>query len=91
MLYDRPNLDIFKERVPRTVSIGLPALLIAVPISLLIGVITAVKRGKLVDQVLTFFVTLGMGTPHILGWNTLDLCFCDMAQDIAHTRLCEPF
>ena len=63
MLYERPNLDIFKERVPRTVSIGLPALLIAVPISLLIGVITAVKRGKFIDQMLTFLVTLGMGTP----------------------------
>lgn len=63
MLYQRPNLAIFKERVPRTVSIGLPALLIAVPISLLIGVITAVRRGKLVDQVLTFVITVGMGTP----------------------------
>ena len=63
MLYQRPNLAIFKERIPRTVSIGLPALLIAVPISLLIGVITAVRRGKLVDQVLTFGITVGMGTP----------------------------
>lgn len=63
MLYERPNLDIFKERVPRTVSIGLPALLIAVPISMLIGVITAVRRGKLIDQVLTFGITVGMGTP----------------------------
>lgn len=63
LLYKRPNLDIFKERIPRTVSIGIPALLISVPIALIFGIICAVKRGKWIDNLLTFFITLGMGTP----------------------------
>ncbi|NLY18835.1 MAG: ABC transporter permease [Clostridiaceae bacterium] len=63
LLYRRPNLDIFKERIPRTVSIGIPALLISVPIALIFGIICAIKRGKWIDNLLTFFITLGMGTP----------------------------
>ena len=63
LLYKRPNLDIFKERIPRTVSIGIPALLISVPIALIFGIICAVKRGKWIDNLLPFFITLGMGTP----------------------------
>lgn len=63
LIYRRPNLDIFKERLPRTVSIGVPALLISVPIALFFGIICAVKRGKWMDNLLTFFITLGMGTP----------------------------
>jgi len=63
LLYRRPNIDIFRERIPRTVSIGVPALLISVPIALIFGIICAVKRGKWIDNLLTFFITLGMGTP----------------------------
>ena len=49
ILYNRPNLDILAERLPRTLGIGLPALLISIPLGILVGVICAVRRGKAVD------------------------------------------
>ena len=52
ILYNRPNLDILAERLPRTLGIGLPALLISIPLGILVGVICAVRRGKAVDQIL---------------------------------------
>lgn len=63
ILYNRPNLDILAERLPRTLGIGLPALLIAIPLGILAGVACAVKRGGVLDQSLTLLTTIGMGTP----------------------------
>lgn len=61
--YARPVSDILSERLPRTVAIGLPALIIAVLFGLVFGVISAVKRGTWLDQTITFLSTLGVGTP----------------------------
>lgn len=63
ILYKRPNSEVFAERIPKSIAIGVPALLLSVPLAILIGVISAVKRGKLIDQILTFLMTLGLGTP----------------------------
>ncbi len=63
VLYNRPIQDIFAERLPRTIAIGLPALLLSAPLAILFGIICAIKRGKFADQIITFFMTLGLGTP----------------------------
>lgn len=59
----RPVAQIISERLPKTISLGIPALVISVSLGLCAGVISAIKRGKLPDQVVTFFTTLGVGTP----------------------------
>ena len=51
------------ERLPRTISLGLPAFLISVTIGILFGIISAVKRGSFIDQLITLMSTLGLGTP----------------------------
>jgi peptide/nickel transport system permease protein len=62
-IYKRPVKDILAERLPRTVNIGIMALLVAIPIGVVFGVTCAVKRGKFADQILTFFITVSMGMP----------------------------
>ena len=59
----RPVSDIIKERLPRTLAIGIPAFVLGILLGLLIGIVSAVKRGKAIDQTLTFFTTLSIGTP----------------------------
>jgi len=54
---------LISERLPVTVSLGLPALVLSSVIGVLLGVICAVRRGKPVDQVLTVISTVGVGTP----------------------------
>lgn len=63
IMYQRPVADIMRERVPRTLAIGLPALVLSVLFGVLFGVISAVRRGSLVDKTITLASTLGMGTP----------------------------
>lgn len=63
ILYNRPVIVIIKERLPRTMAIGIPALIISVVFGILFGIICAVKRGKAADKILTLFTTLGVGTP----------------------------
>ena len=61
--YSRPVLTCLAERLPRTISIGLPALMIASVFGILFGIISAVRRGKFVDNLITFISTIGLGAP----------------------------
>lgn len=63
VIYKRPVADILAERLPRTVAIGVFALIISVPIGILVGVLSAIRRGKVLDQILTFFTTVTLGMP----------------------------
>lgn len=63
ILYQRPVADIMRERVPRTLAIGIPSLIVSVILGVLFGVVSAVKRGSIADQAITLTSTIGMGTP----------------------------
>ena len=59
----RPAGEIIAERLPKTVSIGLPALIIASIVGIVFGTVSAVKRGSKLDSALTLLSTLSLGTP----------------------------
>ncbi len=61
--YKRSVIDCLSERLPRTIAIGLPALIISSILGILFGIVSAVNRGRFIDKLLTFLVTLGVGTP----------------------------
>ncbi len=61
--YSRPVVTCLAERLPRTISIGLPALVISSVFGILCGIISAIRRGKLVDNLITFLSTIGLGAP----------------------------
>lgn len=63
IVYNRPVKDIIYEKLPKTLSIGIPSLIISVTLGIIFGVVCAVKRGKVIDQVLTFLTTVGIGVP----------------------------
>lgn len=63
IVYNRPVKDILLEKLPKTLAIGVPALIISVVVGIIFGVLCAVKRGKLIDQIITFLSTIGIGTP----------------------------
>jgi peptide/nickel transport system permease protein len=63
IVFNRPVSDLLKERLPRTITLGIPAMIIAVIVGVGFGIISALKRGKWVDQVITLIATLGAGTP----------------------------
>lgn len=61
--YSRPVLACLVERLPRTISIGLPALIISSIIGIGCGILSAVQRGKFADNFITFLSTVGLGAP----------------------------
>jgi peptide/nickel transport system permease protein len=63
VIYKRPVKDMIVERLPRTVNIGVCALVVGVPLGIILGVLCAIKRGKFADQIITFCSTIVMGMP----------------------------
>ena len=61
--YSRPVTTCLEERLPRTVSIGLPALIISSVFGIVFGIISAIRRGRFVDNFITFLSTIGLGAP----------------------------
>lgn len=63
LIQDRTVASMFVEKLPRTLSVGIPSFFIGIIVGILFGIISAVKRGKIIDQIITLFTTLGIGTP----------------------------
>ena len=51
------------ERLKVTLIIAIPAFTISVVLGVLLGVIAAIRRGKLVDSIITVMANIGMATP----------------------------
>ncbi len=55
--------DLLKTRLPITLSLSIPALFIGVLTGVFAGVVSAVKRGTLLDNSLAFFANFCLGVP----------------------------
>lgn len=58
-----PVLASLKERVPFTLRLGLTSLVLSTILGIAIGVISAVKRGTLIDNLGMFFALIGVSVP----------------------------
>lgn len=57
---------IIRERLPSTLLIGVPSIAVGILLGLPVGIVSAIKRGTWIDQVLTFVVNWLLGTPRFL-------------------------
>lgn len=58
-----PISELVASRLPNTLFIGLYAILIALAISLIIGSLAAIRRGKMTDTVTTSIAAIGVSMP----------------------------
>ena len=70
---DRPVLEVIRERLPATFQLGLTSFLISVIIGLPLGVLSAVRRGSLLDTVAKGTALIGQSAP--VFWLGLMLMF----------------
>jgi peptide/nickel transport system permease protein len=56
-------LDLFKDRFPATLLLGTTAMILSVLVGIPMGIISAVKNGKLPDTIGKFFALLGQAMP----------------------------
>jgi peptide/nickel transport system permease protein len=66
VLNERNVSDLIRQRLPNTLSIGLPSIAVGVVLGIPLGIATAVRRGTWVDQSLTLLVHSFLGTPRFL-------------------------
>ena len=64
--YNRPVADILSERVPRTMSISLVAILLTWLTAVPLGILSAVKRYSFWDHLFTFISLIGLAVPGFL-------------------------
>ena len=64
--YQRPVIDILKERLPRTVIISLVSIVFTWIIAIPLGIIAALKKNSVWDYVLTFLSFIGLSLPAFL-------------------------
>lgn len=63
IIYKMPALAVVVERVAPTLSLLLGAVLIAVVLALALGSLAAARQGRLADQAIRLFSTVGLGLP----------------------------
>jgi len=59
----RPVWDKIRERLPITISINVASMIIIFIVSIPLGVISAVRRGSMLDRAITVFVFIGFSIP----------------------------
>lgn len=62
-LDDRPVSEKIAERIPITMLINFSAIILTLAVGIPLGVLSAVKRGKLPDKLATVFVFIGFSAP----------------------------
>lgn len=75
-LDDRPVSDKIAERIPITLFINFSALILTLFIGIPIGIVSAIKRGKLPDKFTTIFVFIGFSAPEFWVALLLMNLFC---------------
>lgn len=63
ILYRQQIAPILFTKLQVTLILAIPAFIISVVFGVLLGIIAAVRRGKLADSIITVFANLGMATP----------------------------
>ncbi len=62
-VYQTPAFQLIMERFPATLQLALAAIIFINLIAIPVGVISAVKRGSLIDNIATFFALMGQAMP----------------------------
>ncbi len=63
IIYKTPVLAVVADRIAPTLFLLIYAVLLAVILSLVLGSIAAMQRGRVADQVIRLFSTVGLGIP----------------------------
>ncbi|WP_307992162.1 ABC transporter permease [uncultured Clostridium sp.] len=72
--------DIIERGFPVSARVGILAALIAVPVGISIGIISAIKRGRILDYGAMAFATIGISIPSFILTVLLMYLFCNILK-----------
>ncbi len=64
IVFRRPVLDLFLERLPVTMWLGFLSLCVGVPFGVGLGIIAALRRGTIANSLIGVFALIGLSTPN---------------------------
>ena len=70
-----PVTDVIRPRIPITIQVNLIAFLVYVPIGLLLGIVSAIYKNKIIDNVISVLTMLFMSLPSFVFMLILVLVF----------------
>lgn len=73
LFHERPIVELLRTAVPATIELGLAALLLAIPVGILLGVLAAVYRNTWIDKLATLLALTGVSMP--IFWLALVLMY----------------
>jgi ABC-type dipeptide/oligopeptide/nickel transport system permease component len=73
--YNRPVTDVIVERIPATLELGIPALVLSTLLSIPLGVLAAVKRNRPLDRIIMSLSLMGHSIPSFFIGIVLILLF----------------
>lgn len=76
--YHEPVVATFLSRLPNTILLSAPSMIIAVVLAIPLGVLSALRRGRTVDRVAGTIAVLGIATPNF--WLGIMLIFLFSVQ-----------
>lgn len=71
--YKQPAMGLILERIPATLALAVPSLLLSAILSIPFGIIAAIRRGTVFDRAILGFSMLGTSTPSF--WMSLILVY----------------
>lgn len=63
IVFNRPALEVVTERLPSTLALGVPALLVSVAAGVPLGILSAYRRGRLIDHLIMSTSLAGQSLP----------------------------
>lgn len=63
IMYRHSISDLISIKLPTTITLGLAGIFISTILAVVLGVVSAVKRGSVTDQIVTVFASIGLGVP----------------------------
>ena len=85
--YHRPVVDVVKDAAPITLEMSFLALMIAYPLGIILGIISAVRQDRMFDHVSRFFAIAFVSLPIFWFAMVLQLYF---ATGTANSGICDP-
>ncbi|MDO9573361.1 MAG: ABC transporter permease [Candidatus Contubernalis sp.] len=64
LIHNRPVLELINERLPVTLLLTVTSLLVALLISIPLGILSALKQGSYLDKFISFFSLCGVSIPN---------------------------
>ncbi len=88
--YHRPVADVVKDAAPITLEMSFFALLIAYPLGITLGIISAVRQDRMFDHISRFFAIAFVSLPIFWFAMVLQLLFATQAPESGVGGVCDP-